>query len=214
MVGTNNEDLELSTNSLKALQEFMQDREKLELQFKKLEEQKEFDFNVFKEDWQLSQFWYSEDFASKLGQLIINNSSPKSKVAMISCPTGYFHMKSSKFKAKYEYDLELKLLEFDKRFEKFSEFQFYDYNDPLNLPTELQHEFDLICVDPPFLSKECWEKFKVTIEYMKKPSSKVIACTGLVMTEFLKTELGLEKLDMEVTHSNGLSNEFGVFSNF
>ena len=208
------DELKLSSNSLAALQEFLQEREKLEAKFKRLDEQKEIDFNVFKEDWQLSQFWYSEDFATTLGELIISQTRSKNHVALISCPTAYFHMKSTKFKQLHTFDLNLSLFEFDRRFEKYSEFNFYDYNDPLNLNASMKSKFDLVCVDPPFLSAECWEKVIKTIEFVMKRNAKIIACTGLVMAPLLKEKLGLSALPIEVKHSNGLSNEFGCFGNF
>ena len=70
------------------------------------------------------------------------------------------------------------LLEYDRRFEIYREkFIFYDYNDPLNLPEGLQEgSFDLVVVDPPFLSKECLSKVAQTVKFLTK--EKVILCTG------------------------------------
>lgn len=71
----------------------------------------------------------------------------------------------------------LKLLEFDRRFESFGEdFLFYDYNDPLNLPAEWEHYFDVVVADPPFLSEECLTKTSQSIKYLTK--NKIILCVG------------------------------------
>lgn len=44
------------------------------------------------------------------------------------------------------------LLEYDKRFEQYgSEFTFYDYNQPEDLPSSLKHSYPIIVADPPYL---------------------------------------------------------------
>ncbi|WZY84401.1 hypothetical protein YC2023_030785 [Brassica napus] len=48
--------------------------------------------------------------------------------------------------------LQVQLLEYDMRFERYgSEFTFYDYNEPEDLPLELKHCFNIIVADPPYL---------------------------------------------------------------
>jgi len=44
------------------------------------------------------------------------------------------------------------LLEYDKRFEQYgSDFTFYDYNHPEELPSELKNSYKVIVADPPYL---------------------------------------------------------------
>lgn len=46
----------------------------------------------------------------------------------------------------------MQLLEHDKRFEQYgSDFTFYDYNLPEELPPALKHAFRVIVADPPYL---------------------------------------------------------------
>lgn len=48
--------------------------------------------------------------------------------------------------------LHVQLLEYDMRFERYgSEFTFYDYNEPEDLPLQLKHCFHIIVADPPYL---------------------------------------------------------------
>ena len=50
--------------------------------------------------------------------------------------------------------LQVQLLEYDMRFERYgSEFTFYDYNEPEELPLGLKHCFHIIVADPPYLVK-------------------------------------------------------------
>lgn len=47
------------------------------------------------------------------------------------------------------------LLEYDKRFSQHgSEFTFYDYNEPEELPMELKHNFQIVVADPPYLVRD------------------------------------------------------------
>lgn len=46
----------------------------------------------------------------------------------------------------------MQLLEYDKRFEQYgSDFIFYDYNQPEELPLELKHAYGIVVADPPYL---------------------------------------------------------------
>lgn len=49
----------------------------------------------------------------------------------------------------------MQLLEYDKRFEKYgSEFTFYDYNEPEELPSSLKHACQIVVADPPYLVRK------------------------------------------------------------
>jgi hypothetical protein len=70
------------------------------------------------------------------------------------------------------------LFEFDKRFGIYGEdFIFYDYNKPLDIPCHFAGNFDVVVVDPPFLSEECLTKTAATVKFLGK--HKIILCTGL-----------------------------------
>lgn len=97
-------DLELSPETLRALQQVIQERQEQEERFEKLRQQAEERFDeaqeetknppavtmdIFREDWQLSQFWYDEATSEKLAREILNNSDANSIVCCISSPTAY-----------------------------------------------------------------------------------------------------------------------------
>jgi hypothetical protein len=49
-------------------------------------------------------------------------------------------------------NVSVQLLEYDKRFEQYgSDYTFYDYNHPEELPSELKHSYKVIVADPPYL---------------------------------------------------------------
>lgn len=95
------------------------------------------------------------------------------RIACISCPTLFTKLLEIK-----PSDVEVMLLEYDRRFEVYGDsFCYYDYNDPLNLSEKLvEHSFGLVMADPPFLSEECLRKMAETVKYLA--SDKIIICTG------------------------------------
>ena len=50
------------------------------------------------------------------------------------------------------------IFQFDQKFNKDPGFVFYDFNKPEDIPQELKNSFDMIVIDPPFITREVWEK--------------------------------------------------------
>lgn len=75
-------------------------------------------------------------------------------------------------------DLDVCVFEYDRRFAVYGEeFVFYDYNNPLDLPENIAaHSFDIVIVDPPYLSEECLRKTSETVKYLAR--DKILLCTG------------------------------------
>ncbi|XP_024984679.1 EEF1A lysine methyltransferase 1 [Cynara cardunculus var. scolymus] len=165
------------------------------------------------EDWRLSQFWYdretAETVAREVHALYTSMDSPPS-VACIACPTLYVYLK------KMHHNLPVQLLEYDNRFKQYgSEFTFYDYNQPLELPSSMKHAFRIIIADPPYLSKECLEKVSETIYFLKQPGeSYLLLLTGAVQQDRAAELLGLRPCGFRPQHSSKLGNEFRLFTNY
>ena len=54
-------------------------------------------------------------------------------------------------------------MQYDKKFEKDPGYVFYDFNKPEDIPKELHGAFDMVVIDPPFITREVWEKVIVFI---------------------------------------------------
>jgi hypothetical protein len=109
----------------------------------------------------------------------------------------------------------LKLFEFDTRFSVYAgEFRFYDYKDPLNLGDELPQSADVIFVDPPFLSEECFRKVHKTVEYLKHNKTRIIINTGYVMKGLIYELFHANITSFEPKHENGLANDFRCYTNY
>lgn len=89
---------------------------------------------------------------------------------------GFFPALTSKFL--YWSTVAGTLFEFDERFELLGGFEKYDYNQPEAVKAELRGVFDVLLVDPPFLSEECLEKTAQTVKILMDTEAKLILCTG------------------------------------
>uniref|UniRef100_A0A914HAJ1 Protein-lysine N-methyltransferase n=1 Tax=Globodera rostochiensis TaxID=31243 RepID=A0A914HAJ1_GLORO len=199
-IDNTDDDLSLSQSTLLALNEFLQDQERSRK-----------DGHLF-ENWQLSQFWYTDETCRQLVDECICALNGSGRVACLSCPSVVAHFMDTK-EVKTN-AIELSLFEYDTRFaDKFGNaFVYYDYRRPLDVPDKFHHQFDVLLVDPPFLSDECLIKVAQTIRLLSKRSesggSKLLVNTGVVMEQLLKRILDVKKTDFRPSHKNNLANEF------
>ncbi|VDN02489.1 unnamed protein product [Thelazia callipaeda] len=167
------------------------------------------------ENWQLSQFWYSEETASKLSQECTTCIGYEGRIACISCPTLLDHL--LKYDCIASGRVKVTLFEYDTRFAtKFpEEFVFYDYRKPLEIPEFYHNAFDLIIIDPPFLSDECLIKIAQTVQFLSRfTGTKILVCTGLVMADLVKKLFNAHKCEFRPSHKHNLANEFVCYANY
>ncbi|XP_069828142.1 EEF1A lysine methyltransferase 1 [Dendropsophus ebraccatus] len=199
---------QLSAHTLAALQVFYTEQEQRESQ-KAGPGYDRFAVGAVEEDWQLSQFWYSDETALSLAKEAIEASGRNGRIACVSAPSVY-----QKLKGLVGDDVTVYLLEYDRRFSVYgNDFVFYDYNNPLDLPDRLQqHSFDIVLADPPYLSEECLRKTTQTIQFLSK--EKILLCTGAVMEDLVTQILGLKLCKFIPKHNRSLANEFRCFANY
>lgn len=181
----------------------------------------------FQEDWQLSQFWYSDETANILADALLEGADENTVICIVSAPSVY-----AMIKARNPSTLptqKIYLFEFDRRFALLSgkdHFGFYDYNQPEEFRDDLKGKVDRLLIDPPFLEPECQQKSSLTAKALlrgdKKAKTesgdlqyKLISCTG----ERMKDNVKRNYPDTRITtfypeHKNGLSNEFRCYASF
>lgn len=187
---------ELSDFARNALEEFLRDRSQ--------QEKNTFDIE---ENWQLSQFWYTDETALSLAKEALRLAGEDGKIVCISCPTLYRKLKDMSCPNG------TKLLEFDTRFSCYGDdYIFYDYKDPLALPKDWKGTFDVVVVDPPFLSEECLSKAAETVKFLEPKF--IVLCTGAVMEPHAQRLLGLQPCKFKPKHSRSLGNEYKCFTNY
>ncbi|XP_013043675.1 EEF1A lysine methyltransferase 1 isoform X1 [Anser cygnoides] len=199
---------QLSAHTLAALQEFYLEQQQRE-GTKTSQGFNQYSVGSIEENWQLSQFWYSDETASCLANEAIVAAGKGGRIACVSAPSVY-----QKLKEQDDKDFSVVILEYDRRFSVYGEeFIFYDYNNPLNLPENLlPHSFDIVIADPPYLSEECLQKTAETIRYLTK--GKILLCTGAVMEEQAAKHLGVKICKFIPKHSRNLANEFRCYVNY
>lgn len=211
------EELALPADTLKILQEFLEEKAKREREgLERIDHKTDADI-MFEEDWQLSQFWYSESTKQALGKLVSKLLAEQQneldvtnyRIALLSCPSLYSTIK--------QVHNNVKIFEFDKRFAAYGDdFVFYNFNnaDDSGYLQEYKESFDLIIADPPFLSEECMTKMSKIITNLQKSTTKVVFCSGAVVEPWLTKCLQLKKCSFEPTHERNLGNEFVSYANF
>lgn len=223
------DDIRLPADTLALLQDFTTERDARTKQFEDLKTKAEDAFqsnlsmDLFTEDWNASQFWYTDATARTLASQLLDGADENSSIAIVSAPSVYVALRNLLAEQDpAEPKPTIKLLEFDTRFEVFSaDFIPYDFQQPLKLPPHLKGTFDRIICDPPFLSDDCQAKTALTVRYLARAWSqdeiKLISCTGERMgalMEKLYGRVGTRVTDFEVVHAKGLGNEFRCYANF
>ncbi|GLT88377.1 hypothetical protein SLE2022_064040 [Rubroshorea leprosula] len=163
------------------------------------------------EDWRLSQFWYNPETARTVAHEVLTLCNGSDfRVACIACPTLYAHLK------KMDPGISVQLLDYDRRFEQYgSDFTFYDYNQPLELPSGIKQACQVVVADPPYLSKECLEKVAQTVSFLAQPGQPyLLLLTGEVQKDRAAELLGLRPCNFRPQHSSKLGNEFRLFTNY
>ncbi|KAM5559190.1 hypothetical protein ABKV19_020712 [Rosa sericea] len=166
---------------------------------------------LISEDWRMSQFWYDHHTAQTLAEEVLTLcKSDSTRVACVACPSLYAYLKS------IDSHVSVQLLEYDRRFEQYgSDFTFYDYNQPEDLPLELKHGFDVVVADPPYLSQECLEKVAKTVSFLARSEKPyLLLLTGEVQKERAAELMGLLPCGFRPRHSSKLGNEFRLFTSY
>ena len=197
-------DLQLSESTRKALLDFLKEKEIEDESHNDIKSEEVYDINLFSENWQLSQFWYSNETASA----IANESKTDGKVGFISFPSAYMAYKRL-FQSKTT------LFEFDERFSCFEDFVFYDFNRPTRINQALHNTFDVLVIDPPFLSDECLTKMLETAKLLGTIDCRIIICTGKVMEPLILNLCGAHLIEFKPNHQKlRLANDFSCFVNY
>ncbi|KAH8163250.1 hypothetical protein CIB48_g5007 [Xylaria polymorpha] len=185
----------------------------------------ELSIHTFIEDWNESQFWYSDETANLLANQLLDGTSDDSVVVVVSTPSVFVALKKIMAVAEYTGPKpKTYLLEHDYRFAVFPEFIFYDFAHPFKLPAHLKGTVDRMICDPPFLSDDCQTKMAMTLRWLARPKTttsssvglRVLICTGERMEALvnrLYRPLRVRTTTYEPAHS-GLKNEFLCYANF
>lgn len=203
----------LSSHTLEALKEFLSEKSRVQVDDDdNSAEVNDEEVALVTENWNLSQFWYEQETAETVAKEVLHLSQlfESPYVACVACPTLYAYIK------KIDPNAHVQLLEYDRRFQKYgSEFTFYDYNQPEELPSPLKNAFQILIADPPYLSKECLEKVAQTISFLKQNGKcYLLLLTGEVQKDRAAALLDLHACGFRPQHSSKLGNEFRLYTSY
>ena len=82
-------------------------------------------------------------------------------IAFLSTPSIYFSLPEEQRNSCYVFD-------YDDKWNNDRGFVHYDFNLPEDLPSKLLKSFDIVVIDPPFITKEVWEKYAISAKLLLK----------------------------------------------
>lgn len=104
--------------------------------------------NTVPEAAKTNQYWYSAHTISVLAAEACDQAGCEGRIACVSTPSIFFSLPR-------EFQDRAVVLDFDRTFaERTANFVPYDFNHPTDIATELQHTFDVVVIDPPFITEE------------------------------------------------------------
>jgi len=70
-------------------------------------------------------------------------------------------------------------------------FVYFDFNKPDEIPSTLIGIFDMVVIDPPFISPEVWEQYAITVGHLirKNSNDSLILTTTIAENEELMFQL-------------------------
>ena len=105
-------------------------------------------------------------------------------------------------------------MKFDRSFGKDTGFVFYDFNKPEELPIELHHMFDLVVIDPPFITREVWEKYAVAAKLLLKEADGHCLLSTIDENEtMIKELLGADRMKFRPSIPN-LVYQYSLYATF
>jgi hypothetical protein len=105
-------------------------------------------------------------------------------VACVATPSLFFSLKE----VSPEIFSKSVLLDIDKQFEKEKGYIYYNYKENLNLSDQLLHSFDCVVIDPPFITRDAWERFSLHGRLLGTKDCKFI-CSSVAENKEMLEEL-------------------------
>lgn len=141
-----------------------------------------------REDEHLNQYWYSNRSIDAMVRDVERVcAAEESRCCFLSTPSVYFSLSKPVRARSWCFDL-------DEQWQGDRGFVRYDFNAPIGFPNAeaLRGTFDMVVIDPPFITREVWEKYTTTAKFLLKPDGKVMGSTIAENKGFMKELLNCE----------------------
>ena len=101
----------------------------------------------------------------------------------------------------------------DENFAKDPGFVYYDFNKLEDVPQELHNTFAMIVVDPPFITREVWEKYAAAIKLLIREDGRVLLSTIDENEAMIKELTGCDRKAFRPSIPN-LVYQYSFYSNY
>lgn len=150
----------------------------------------------------LNQYWFSQPTLSTF----VEECDVNGRSALVSSPSVYFSLPEERRR-------NCKVFDFDRQWDSDPGFVFYDFHQPEDLPEALRGAFSFVLIDPPFITREVWEKYAITARFLACEGARIL-CTTIAENAQLMAEL----LDLHpVLYRPGIPNlvyQYSIYVNY
>ena len=168
------------------------------------------------EDQQLNQYWFSQATIDTLREAVLEGvaslDKDAPKVAFLSTPSLFFAFDEVERRNFFLFDFDSKATWF-----KDANYIYYDYNNPLGFDETLYNRFDLVVIDPPFITSEVWDKYAQTTRALASSNQQkqplVIATTVIENAPHMMELFGATPTEFQPSIPN-LVYQYACFTNF
>ena len=167
------------------------------------------------ENWNLSQFWYTEATRQILAKEIYY-ATLDDNIAFLSCPSLY-HSFTEMY---YDRRDRSYLFEFDSRFydhagENFLKFDCFNVEAmKASVAKRKFPSFDYVVADPPYLSIECLESMSNCVKFLAGDKGKILYIAGDTVVENVPYYLPMCHPLKFLPQNNTLRNAFFCYVNY
>ncbi|CAM9611944.1 unnamed protein product [Sphacelaria rigidula] len=128
--------------------------------------------------------------------------------AFLSTPSIFFSLDK-------ELRSKCKVFDLDTKWAKDPGFVLYDFSKPEDIPDHVRGTFDMVVVDPPFITKEVWERYAVATELLlrKEGARRVLCSTIGENAHFMEELLGATPRAFKPSIPN-LVYQYSLFTNY
>ena len=89
----------------------------------------------------------------------------------------------------------------------------YDFNKPEEIPESMHQSFDMCVIDPPFITREVWEKYTVAAKMLMKEDGKLLCSTIDENVEFMAELLAVKNIKFRPSIPN-LVYQYSFYTNY
>ncbi|CAG9467201.1 unnamed protein product [Pedinophyceae sp. YPF-701] len=126
----------------------------------------------FHEKAEHNQYWYSPKTIEAITQEVLDGDA--TRCAFLSTPSVFYSLPPDS-KARQNsavFDLDPVFGE-----DKEVEYVQYDFNKPEAIPASLHGTFDMVVIDPPFITRDVWEKYAAATKLLLKENGRILLTT-------------------------------------